>query len=80
MAQFYEPGEPVELDVLDDDEEVFHVEAFFAELERPIHMAVAAADRERARERVIESCRRMIAGVTQPPTVAVHTVEEWLAR
>ena len=45
----YEPGEPVELDVLDDGEEAFHVEVFFAELERPIYMAVAAADREQSR-------------------------------
>ena len=79
MANYHEPGEPVELDVLDDDEEVFHVDAFFPELERPIHLAVVATDRDAAREQVIEFARRTIAGVTQPPTIAVHTLEEWLA-
>ena len=80
MPQFYEPGEPVELDVLDDDETMWHVDAFFPELERPIHMAVVATGRDAAREQVIEFARRTIAGVTQPPTVAVHTLEEWLTR
>ena len=80
MAHYYEPGERVELAALADDEHVFHVDAFFPELERPIHMAVVAADRDAAREQVIEFARRTIAGVTQPPTVAVHILEEWLAR
>ena len=79
MARYHEPGEPVELDVLADGETIWHVDAFFPELERPIHLAVVATDRGAARERVIEFARRTIAGVTQPPTVAVHTLEEWLA-
>ena len=80
MTRYHEPGEPVELAALADDEEVFHVDAFFPELERPIHMAVVATDRAAAREQVVEFARRTIVGVTHPPTVAVHALEEWLTR
>lgn len=80
MANYHEPGESVELAALADGEAVFHVEVFFGELERPVHMAVVATDRDAAREQVIAFTRRTIAGVTHPPTVAVHTVEEWTRR
>jgi hypothetical protein len=77
--QYHEPGEPVAMNV-PAGETIYHAELFFAELERPIHMDVSAVDQEQARERVIVECRKLIAGVTHPPTVAIHTLEEWARR
>jgi hypothetical protein len=77
--RYTEPGKPVDLNV-PDGEQVYHAELFFAGLERPIHMDVSAADQAQARERLIDGCRRLIAGVTHPPAVVVHELDDWLAR
>jgi len=78
MTRYYEPGEPVELDV-GAGETVWHAEIHFDELERPVHLAVVATDRDAAREQVLDFTRRTFAGVGHP-TVAIFAPEEWLAR
>jgi hypothetical protein len=79
MARYFEPGEPVEVNV-PEGERLWHARAFVAELASPIEMAVAAADEAQARERVVELCRSAIVGVTHPPIVAVLSPEDRLTR
>jgi hypothetical protein len=79
MASYFEPGEPVEPKV-GEGERLWQCQVSWPERDGPVEMAVAAVDEAQAREKVIEMCRTMFAGVTHPPQVAVFSPEDYLRR